>query len=254
MNQIQTRSADVMFDETQRTTALDFCEYARTSGLLPESINTPQKAMLILLKGRELGMGDLEALTTINVIKGKVELSGTAMCAMLTRAGIAIQTIISNAEVCELIFHRTVSGHAMANPVSFTMVDAKRAGLANGNVWKSYPQFMLYWRAVSCGARRHGADIIGGAYLTGEISDAPTDAPIVRDVMDAKSVDDAPKAIEANETAFNALKDKISKCSNVSELVKMAVAVDDLGANQIDAARMMWKAKREELEGDTNEK
>lgn len=249
MNQVTTRSADVMFDDHARQTALDFCDYALTSGILPDAINTPQKAMLIMLKGRELGMGDMEALTTINVIKGKVELSGTAMCAMLTRAGIAIETVRSDDEICELIFHRVVGGIQLSNPVSFSRQDAQRAGLWGGNVWKAYPQLMLYWRAISSGARRHGADVIGGAYLTGEISDAPTDPPIVRDIGEAKQIGEEPAAIEATEQRLYQIKDEIAAAETVADLVRMAVDVDELDPNQIGAARMAWKLKREELEG-----
>jgi len=251
MNELTTtpRSADVMFDDHARQTALDFCQYALDSGLLPEAIKSAQDAVLILLKGREMGMSDMEALNTLYIFKRKIGIQGTAMCSVLTRAGIAIETVRSDENGCELIFHRKVGGIQLANPVSFSLKDAERAQLLDTSMYKKWPSTMLYWRAVAMGARRHGADVLGGAYLPEEIEhmDAPSEPAILRDVENTKA-DETPKAVEANDAAFSALKDQIAACESLHELKKLAVDVDGLAANQIDAARAAWVLRRDELQ------
>ncbi len=42
-----------------------------STGFLPQAIKTPEQAIAIILTGRELGIGTMAALNTINVIQGK---------------------------------------------------------------------------------------------------------------------------------------------------------------------------------------
>ena len=46
-------------------------EYAIKSGFLPGTIKTPQQAVIIALKGKELGIPPLQAFAQISVVNGK---------------------------------------------------------------------------------------------------------------------------------------------------------------------------------------
>lgn len=160
---------DLIFDGDKMSLALQFCEGAVSSGLLPRNISRPDQALTIMIKGRELGLQPMEAFAGINVIQGKPELSASLMTSLLIRGGVAIETLEATDKACRLRFSRDVAGREVTIETSFTMEDAQRAGLASGQNWKKYPADMLYARALSRGARRIGADLLGGSYVQGEI-------------------------------------------------------------------------------------
>lgn len=246
MGQIST--VDAIFNPETQQAALKFCDSALKTGILPSSIKTPQQALIILLKGQEIGMGAIEALTNIHVVKGKAELSAVAMSARLLRGGVSIETIESTDVACRLRLSRVISGRETVIETSFSEEDAKRAALWGKDNWLKYPQDMLYARALSRGARRIGADLIGGCYVQGEISEAPTESPAMREVVDTMPQGDEVAAVTSNDDAFNELKDRIATTTDLRELKKMSPEIDALGPNQIDSALMAWAAKRDELE------
>src|SRR5262245_36753582 len=55
------------------------------SGFLPKDVNTPEKALAIILLGRELGIGEMTALNNINVIQGKPTVPPQLMLALINR-------------------------------------------------------------------------------------------------------------------------------------------------------------------------
>jgi len=83
---------------------------------------------------------------------------------------------------------------------TFTIEEAKTAGLAGKDNWKGYPSDMLFARALTRAQRRYAPDIWGGSVYTPEEVGADVDAN--GDVIDGswRKVDDAPAAqIEAEK-------------------------------------------------------
>src|SRR6188508_2224245 len=68
--------------KTLMDAALRYCQ----SGLLPGEVNTPQKALVIMTAGRELGVPATYALRNIHVVKGKPVCSAELMLALVRRA------------------------------------------------------------------------------------------------------------------------------------------------------------------------
>lgn len=171
-NYTQTKTispVDLMFNPEVQQSALKFCQSAIQTGLLPKHIDTPAKALVILAKGAEIGMGPMESLSNINVIQGKPELSAIAMSSQLLKGGVSIETVKINDDGCALKLTRTVNGATYSITAMFSRADAERAQLWGKGNWSKYPQDMLYARALSRGARRIGADLIGSAYVQGEV-------------------------------------------------------------------------------------
>lgn len=165
--------------------ALGWCAAVQRSGMLPKHITTPQQALVTMLKGKELGLSPIVALSQVYVVGGKAEISGTIMEALLRKGGVSITTEVWTKECCRLVFKRQGFEPFTSE---FTIEEAKAAGLLKNSVWNAYTKDMLYWRALSRGARRIGADLIHGCYVEGEIKDAPE---IIRDIQPVK---DAPRA------------------------------------------------------------
>lgn len=142
---------------------------AHASGLY-SGVGSEAKIMMVLLAAKELGVSPCLALNGgIWNIQGKIEISARLMNGLIRRAGHSIKIIVSNDTHCTLLGTRT-DGDSFET--SFTMDDATKAGLSSGNVWKKYPADMLYNRCMSRLARRLFPDVIGTAYVEGEIKEA----------------------------------------------------------------------------------
>jgi hypothetical protein len=140
--------------------------------------------MMIMLAARELGLPPMLALNGgICCIQGRVELSARLMAQMIRQRGHSMQIKVLNRQECVLQGRRCDNGDTME--CGFTMQDAKDAGLTGKAVWKSYTEDMLYARALSRLARRLYADVIGTAYVEGEISgEVVSREPIVSQPVD----------------------------------------------------------------------
>lgn len=140
---------------------------AKASGLYGGDEN---KIFMVLLAARELSIPPMLALNGgIWNIQGKIEISARLMNSMIRRSGHTMQINSTNKE-CTIKGKRSDTGEEHTE--TFTMEMAINAGLANGNVWKKYPEDMLYNRCMSRLARRLFPDVIGTAYVEGEIKEA----------------------------------------------------------------------------------
>lgn len=144
------------------------------SGFLPSGIKTPEQAVAIMLKGRELGIPPMQALSHIHIINGKPTMSAELMLAQIMR--LHPRTKISypkrSGEICEIKVQREGSEPSV---FSFSIADAQAAGLMSNPTWKKYPRAMLHARAVSEMARSLFPDAISGVSYTPEEMGATTD-------------------------------------------------------------------------------
>lgn len=102
-------------------------------------------------------------------VKGKVEMSARLMNSLIRSQKHSItQDKKSNDTVCILHGKRADNGDTWTE--SFSIEEAKRAGLVNNMVWKNFTKDMLFARALSRLARQLFPDVIGNVYIEGEIS------------------------------------------------------------------------------------
>jgi len=170
-------------------------EQARTllqSGFLPQAIKTEAQAVAIILQGRELGIGPMAALGTINVIQGKPTISPQLMLALINRSGdLEDFKCIDDGRQCTLTMKRR--GRS-AHIVTFSMNDAEKLGLAGKDNWKKQPATMRQWRAVAACARIVFPDVILGLYTPDEMgADVNEDGEIIQP---AASVQDFPAVVQ----------------------------------------------------------
>lgn len=164
---------------------------AAASGLYT-GVGSEQKIFMILLAARELGIPPMQAMNGgIWNIQGKIEISARLMSAMIRRAGHSINVKHSDSTKCIIEGKRADNGDTFC--AQFTIEDAQRAGLSSRPVWKTYAEDLLYARAMSRLARRLFADVIGTAYVEGEIRDAKCE--IISTVVEEEKPED-PEAAE----------------------------------------------------------
>ena len=143
------------------------------SGMLPQSVRSPESAVAIILKGREIGMPIMESFALINVIQGKPTIAPQGMLALIKRSGLQEDIQIGDdGNSCTVTMRR--KGES-PHTVSFSMDDAKAMGLAGKDNWVKQPKVMRQWRAIAACARVVFPDIIGGMYLPEEMGVAVND-------------------------------------------------------------------------------
>ncbi len=143
------------------------------SQFLPSAIKTPEQALAIILTGQELGWPPMTALRRLYVINGKVELYADGMLALAYGTKELEQFDRQDSDdQCTIIVKRRGFSPVTS---TFTLADAKRAGLAEGTSWHKFPKAMLYARALSAALRQAFADVLAGIYTQGEVSgDSPS--------------------------------------------------------------------------------
>lgn len=159
---------NIIPSQQELATAEQLAKLAIQSGYLPRDIKTPQQAIIIQLKGRELGIPPLQALTQIKVIDGKPVISAELMmCLVYKNIPEAEVTFVETNDKKCVIKARRSKQHEYAT-FAFTLDDARTAGLLSKDVWKKYPAAMLRARAISSMCRALFPDAIAGASYTPE--------------------------------------------------------------------------------------
>lgn len=141
------------------------------SGFLPKSIRTPEQAIAIMQTGKELGLGPMQSLRGIHVIDGKPAMSADLIAGLaLARVpGSTLRVVESTNLVCRVEAGR--AGQALT-PFSFSMDDAKAAGLTGKPVWRQYPRAMLRARCLTEACRAVFPDVVMGLYSPEELEDS----------------------------------------------------------------------------------
>jgi len=131
----------------------------------------PAAITAALLYGSEVGLGRMQSLAKIAVINGRPTLAAEAQRALILAAGHDLWIEESNTTRCTVCGRRR--GSDAVSRVTWTIDDAKRAGLAQKAPWRSYPRQMLLARASAELARAVFPDAIGGLLATEELDDDP---------------------------------------------------------------------------------
>lgn len=151
------------------------------SGFLPSAIKTVEQAMMIMLVGKELGLGFTEALRSVNVIQGKPCLSAQLMLGLCFRTGqVEFSEMRESTEKrCVFVLKRKGSPAFIS---IFTFEEADKACFSKAwdkdkqewklkDNWKKQPATMLQWRAISKACRVVFPDAVSGVYTEEEIAD-----------------------------------------------------------------------------------
>jgi hypothetical protein len=137
------------------------------SGLLPYAIKTPEQAITIGIKSRELGIGFMQGLSSIHVIKGRPTISSELMLALIYRDMPDAVINFKVTDIHECVIEASRNGKHFQT-FRFGMDDAERAGLKSNDTWKKYPAAMCRARCISVMARAVFPDCIAGCSYTPE--------------------------------------------------------------------------------------
>lgn len=136
----------------------------------------PEMTMAAIVRGLEIGLAPMQALSNIAVINGRASIWGDALPALMQRAGHQLDCEVTgdgDAMVATATLVRGDTGQKIVR--SFSASDAKAAGLwGKPGPWQQYKPRMLSMRARSLACRDGAADALMGLQVAEEVQDYPT--------------------------------------------------------------------------------
>lgn len=133
-------------------------------------------AFVKITLGRDLGLGPAQAMMSLDVVKGNLQMRGVLLGSFVRRApDYDYEVVHSDAERCLVRFYgigkRTGEWDVLGES-EFTIEDAKQAKLVkDDSAWKAHPRNMLLWRALSNGVKFYCPDLLGGVPVYTEADD-----------------------------------------------------------------------------------
>jgi hypothetical protein len=197
--------------------AMEFAGVMAKSSIVPKDYQgNPGNILVAVQWGAELGLPPLQAMQSIAVINGRPSIWGDAMLALVRGSGL-LEYIVEEPTETGCVCRIKRRGEPEVER-SFTIEDAKRAGLAGkSGPWQQFPKRMLQMRARAFALRDVFPDVLRGVYVAEEAQDMPAE----RDMGKAEDV--TPPKSRA-ERAKAAIADRRQAAATVPPVVVPAVA------------------------------
>ena len=148
------------------------------SGLLPESITTAEQAIVIALKGQELGLPMLQSFEDLFVIKGKVGMFTRLMITRYLDRGHRYQIVEATAKRCTVKFTRRdgqIYEHAVtieeAQGAKWDQTWDKEKGAWKPKPTWSNPRVMLMWACFRNGIKFFAPDVLDPDMVEADLVD-----------------------------------------------------------------------------------
>ena len=211
----------------------DACTTLFKSGLLPKACASPEAAVYIALRGRELGLSLGQSFASINIIDGKTVLSSDLIVSRVRKSShCKVWRITEMTEqACAITAQRDDD-----TPVSirWTIEMAQKAGLTNKDNWRKYPRSMLRNRCASELAKAVFPEEAQGMYDNDEADEIRRIDPMIT------------RVVAANETSANVVeavevKPSLRKAGDVARELHQALT-DARTLDELDAIRAKYKA------------
>lgn len=215
---------------------------------IPESLQkSPADCMAIIMAGAELGLAPMQSIRALVLIKGKPTLSADAMGALVkSRRDVCEYLLLKHSDAVKATYATKRAGDPEPTTMSFTIDEAKAAGLAGNDNWRKFPAAMLRARALSAICRAVYPDLLLGVYDPDELAAEP------RDVTPPRA---SPPTIESTATmlpppvdvAREALELAVESAQTLETLTSLVPQMQALKMRADDPLRLRWGARRDEL-------
>lgn len=151
---------------------MTYAKALAASDLLPQAYRgKPANVLVALALGEALGISPTTALYGINVIQGKPTLSAETMRAIVLAHGHRFD-VAAFTETEARVEVARAERPGDVSTFTFTVEDAKRAGLVGGN-YEKFPKAMLLARVTSAACRAVFPDVLAGVSYTPDELDVP---------------------------------------------------------------------------------
>lgn len=172
-----------------------------------KGFESPDAAFALMMLCQAEGLHPIQAVRRYDVIDGRPAMKSDAMLAEFQKRGGEVEWLVLSSEKVAATF----AGPGCKKPVeiSWTIEDAKRAGLTGKQNWAKYPRAMLRARVVSEGIRTTMPEVVVGIYTPEEVADfepayiPPAPTPPRSPETEAKLAAEAEKARAASAAFAN---------------------------------------------------
>jgi len=166
-----------MIDTTTIEMLSGLADRLHKAGVFGQEVTSSDKAFAVLLKGHELGFSPMASAGSISIIKGKVSLSADATIALCKRspACLYLRLVASTEEVATYETQR--HGDPSPTALSYTIAQAKTAGLTGSQTWRGHAPAMLRARCGAAIARAVYPDLVAGIYDPDEVAEIVRSEP-----------------------------------------------------------------------------
>lgn len=213
----------------------------QSTGFLPEHIRTGAQAAAIIMTGRELGMGVMRSLRSLAMVKGKVtEYADSQLARFKSDGGHARFLRLDDKGATLWLRHPNGDEHEE----TFTIDDAKAAGLTGSGMYQKHPKAMLRSRAITAGLKSIGWEGGTGTYDPSEMVEPP--APPQRTVVPVEAEWSEDDATEAAARFI----ERIAAAESVADLAAIASEVSAAKLPKALAApvREAYRARKAAIE------
>lgn len=162
--------------EIQRITVSELqlmAEAISKSGLF--GLKTQDQALAMMLLAQAEGLHPATAARDYHIIQGRPTLKTDAMMARFQAAGGKVEWKAYSDEEVTGVFTHPAGGTVQ---ITWTLEQAKKAGLAGKDVWRQFPRAMLRARVISEGIRTVFPGVVVGVYTPEEVQDFDTAPPV----------------------------------------------------------------------------
>jgi hypothetical protein len=216
------------------------------AGMAPKGLDTPEKAMVAIMHGLEIGLTPMAALQRIAVVNGRPTIWGDGAVGLVRGSGLCefINEQI-HGEGDKRVATCEAKRRGEKSPVvrSFSVQDAKQAGLwGKAGPWQQYPERMLQMRARAFALRDLFADVLGGLYLREELEETTPARPTPPDPRAGKPI----PIIEKYREAVAVAKDGDELDAAFKEIIEPHMT--NMDREMYEAAMALDDARRGELE------
>ena len=227
---LDERANSIAFEPNNLDSAIMVAEKLVKSRLLPKAVTTAEAALAIIMTGREFGLTVMQSFRTLHVIDGKVSMSADLIVGLIKKHPDC--EYFTLAESTDKVATYVTKRRQNKNETrcTFTIEDAKRAGLLGKDNWIKYPRSMLARRAGTELGHAEYPDVIGGLYDPDEMESeqraAPTPISVVSSVVNGSKepLTDAAQALA--EVGFH---NQIVEAKTKADLTSIAGAIKKSG-------------------------
>lgn len=213
-------------------------EVLAKSTLLPEGLQGKVPDVVVqILAGQELGLSPMAAIRGIHIVAGKPIIAADTMVALVLRSGLAEYFACIEDTDASVTYETKRKGSPVAQKLSWTVADTKRAGVQLKDNWRMFPRAMMKARAKSALARDVYPDVLAGCHDPDEIQvPAREPAPVThRDIKPANvPADDVPDAEIVEAPSPSRAYELIEAAASVEALKASAGEIKALGLSASD--------------------
>lgn len=209
------------------------------AGMAPKGLDAPEKAMVAIMHGLEVGLTPMNALQSIAVVNGRPTVWGDGAIALARGSGLLewMEEKFEGEEgtdAFKAVCRVKRKGETQPITGEFSIGDAKVSGLwtkrgrdGQPTPWQQYPKRMLKMRARAFALRDGFADVLKGLAIKEEVEDYSTAAQVVREEPPAPPAPPAAQVTHQPEEP---------PATSVEELVTTAAPAETVEWNEPETA------------------